>query len=100
MKRIVFLSLILVPCLSFVAKLKDVDVESFKENAEVCVHLSGEWDAELPDENKMEIKESMNDVCGKAKKLYPILQWRYKHDVAIKKLLLEYKDIKSYKHWD
>ncbi|WP_255521420.1 hypothetical protein [Chromobacterium sp. ASV23] len=44
-------------------------MHSFKAGAEVCTHLAGEWDVDLPDENKVEIKRGMNESCGRAKAL-------------------------------
>jgi hypothetical protein len=100
MKRTTLLFLILLPHLCLAANLKDADIKTFKENAHTCVHLSGEWDVELPAENKEEIKKNMNITCGKAKKLYMTLQKRYKNDHYIKRLLLKYKDLKDFEKWD
>ncbi len=54
---------------SLAAKHTDTDLHSFKAGAEVCTHLAGEWDVDLPDENKVEIKRGMNESCGRAKAL-------------------------------
>ncbi|WP_199155342.1 hypothetical protein [Chromobacterium sp. ASV23] len=91
--------LVLLAPASLAAKHTDADLQSFKAEAEVCVHLAGEWDVDLPDENKAEIKRGMNESCGRAKALYPVLQRRYPHDPAVKQLLRKYRDLKNYQAW-
>ena len=94
------ITLLLLAPVCLAAKPKDVDIQNFKMNADVCVHLSGEWDVDLPEENKAEIKKNMNESCGQAKKLYHVLQKRYPHDLAIKQLLHKYQDLKDYEVWN
>lgn len=100
MKRLSTITLLLLAHVCLAAKPKDVDLQNFKTSAEVCVHLSGEWDADLPEENKAEIKKNMNEICGQAKDLYPFLQKRYPHDQAVRRLLHKYQDLKDYEAWN
>ncbi|MCD4504350.1 hypothetical protein LQR30_09550 [Chromobacterium piscinae] len=100
MMRLDTITLLLLAPVCLAAKPKDLDVQNFKTSADVCVHLSGEWDVDLPEENKAEIKKNMNESCGQAKELYPVLQKRYPHDRAIKQLLRKYPDLKDYEAWN
>ncbi|WP_157724991.1 hypothetical protein [Vogesella sp. LIG4] len=76
------------------------EIAEFKENAEVCNHLSGEWGSELPEENKREIKINMNSSCGKAKVLYWKLKKKYNGNKRVSIVLKKYEDVKNFQRWD
>ena len=102
MKKFIFLWLLVISSIANAdaGNPHKKDVQEFEDNAETCDHLSGEWDAELPEENKREIKANMNDACGKAQELYGTLEKKYKNDKAVLRLLKQHRSVKNFQHWD
>ncbi|MGC0153662.1 hypothetical protein ACPRNU_14460 [Chromobacterium vaccinii] len=87
--------LILIPAAAIAGANMSKDVQTFKENAEACEHFAGEWDPDLPDENKREIQAGIDDACGKAKALYPALAKKWGQDKDVKKLLQQYSFVRQ-----
>ncbi|MDC9590670.1 hypothetical protein PSI23_15590 [Xenorhabdus sp. XENO-10] len=57
------------------------DLKEYIDNVEDCQHFSGEWDSDLPDEQKKEIEDGIDQYCTKAKELQKKLKKKYKNDI-------------------
>ncbi|MYM94918.1 hypothetical protein GTP90_13695 [Rugamonas sp. FT81W] len=68
------------------------DVQAFIKNADLCVHLAGEWDSDLPEQEQKDLKLSMDKYCGAAKKQLNKLSIKYKKNAAVQKTLSQYDD--------
>lgn len=66
------------------------DVQHFLDNAEMCLHLAGEWDSSLPEKDKRDIEKGVDTWCPPAKKALPDLREKYKGNSEITKILSEY----------
>lgn len=67
-----------------------VDVKTFTDNADNCIHLSGEWDSNLSKERQIEIEKSVDNYCGKAKEQKEKLKVKYKNNTEVEKILSRY----------
>jgi len=67
-----------------------VDIKAFTDNADNCIHMSGEWDSNLPKERQVEIEKSVDNYCGKAKEQKEKLKIKYKNDPAVENILNSY----------
>lgn len=67
-----------------------VDVKAFTDNADNCVHFSGEWDSNLPKERQIEIENSVDHYCGKAKEQKEKLKVKYKNNAEVENILSGY----------
>jgi hypothetical protein len=59
------------------------DIKTFAANAEACEHLGGEFDGELPADEKRKIERNVRKYCGAASRQLPILRTKYKRDAAM-----------------
>lgn len=59
------------------------DIKTFAASAEACDHLSGEYDGELPVQQKREIERDVRKYCGAASRQLPKLRAKYKRDPAM-----------------
>ncbi|CAM3258356.1 conserved hypothetical protein; putative exported protein [Xenorhabdus nematophila ATCC 19061] len=56
-------------------------LQEYIDNAEHCLHFAEEWDSDLPDEQKKEIKEGVDQYCTKVQELRSKLKKKYKDDI-------------------
>lgn len=76
-----------------VAKLHSTpsaDVKAFTDNADNCIHLSGEWDNTLPKKRQLEIEKGVDRYCGKAKEQKEKLRIKYKNNAEVEEILNSY----------
>jgi len=75
------------------------DIKNFIYNAGACEHLGGEYDGELPKEEKEQIKKDIDKYCGRAKSQFKILKERYKSNpTLLKRIKNNYNDsVDAYK---
>lgn len=59
------------------------DVETFAKNAEVCEHMGGEYDGELPADQKRDIERNVRKYCGAASRQLRALRNKYKRDAQM-----------------
>lgn len=93
--KIIALALFTLALNSGVASAKDtmpLDVRKFLINADKCLHLSGEWDVDLPDENKTEIKQGIDKYCKISKIQLDKLSTKYSQNEKIIEELKKYDD--------
>lgn len=68
------------------------DVQAFVKNADLCVHLAGEWDSDLGKKEQKDIELTMDRYCGAAKKQLNKLSIKYRDNAAVQKTLTQYDD--------
>lgn len=74
------------------------DVQKFVKNADLCIHMAGEWDSDLEKKEQDEIKLAIDKYCGTAKIQLDKLSIKYKDNSAVKKTLTQYDDsVKLYR---
>lgn len=74
------------------------DVQRFVKNADLCVHMAGEWDSDLEKKEQEEIKLAIDKYCGAAKKQLDKLSIKYKNNAEVQKTLTQYDDsVKLYR---
>jgi hypothetical protein len=78
------------------------DVQAFVKNAEVCEHMAGEWDSELPKSQRREITRAIKKYCAPAKQQLPLLTDKYKENPHILRTISKhaYDSVKSYTEVD
>ncbi|GGY36232.1 hypothetical protein [Pseudoduganella albidiflava] len=59
------------------------DIKVFVANAQACEHLGGEYDGELPEDQKREIERNVRKYCGAASRQLRALRTRYQRDPAM-----------------
>ena len=67
------------------------DIRRFVDEADLCIHLSGELDGTNTKEQKRLI-QSVNQQCQKAKKMLGKLDKKYKNDVRAQEIFNQYRD--------
>lgn len=67
------------------------DIRRFVDEADLCIHLSGELDGTNTKEQKRLI-QSINQQCQKAKKMLGKLDKKYKKDVQAQEIFNQYRD--------
>jgi|SRR5471030_2330633 len=74
------------------------DVQTFVKNADLCDHMAGEWDNELPKTERQNIEKSITKYCGPAKQQLHFLQEKYKDKPAVLKVISKhaYDSVKDY----
>jgi len=94
MKKIcLFLLLLLNFSQAFSAENSPPDVRKFIYNAGACEHLGGEYDGELPKEEKEQIKKDIEKYCGGAKSQFAVLKEKYKNNpTLLKRIKNNYND--------
>ncbi|MES2160523.1 MAG: hypothetical protein V4476_05160 [Pseudomonadota bacterium] len=97
--RYLFLPLALTSSLAFPVENSPHDVKKFIYNAGACEHLGGEYDGELPKEEKEQIRKDIDKYCGGAKSQFGILKEKYKNNpTLLKRIKNNYNDsVASYK---
>ncbi|WP_139236230.1 hypothetical protein [Rugamonas rubra] len=69
------------------------DVRNYIYNSGACEHLGGEYDGELPKEQKEQIIRDIDKYCGGAKKQFRILKEKYKDNpTLLKRIKNNYND--------
>jgi hypothetical protein len=69
------------------------DVRIYIYNSGACEHLGGEYDGELPKEQKEQIRRDIDRYCGGAKKQFNTLKEKYKDNpVLLKRIKNNYND--------
>lgn len=94
-----FLLLLLSSSLAFPVENSPPDIRKFIYNAGACEHLGGEYDGELPKEEKEQIKKDIDKYCGGAKSQFTVLKRKYKDNPELlKRIKNNYNDsVDSYK---
>jgi hypothetical protein len=59
------------------------DVQVFAKNDEACEHEGGEYDSELPAEQKRDIERKVRKYCGAASRQLRNLRIKYQRDPAM-----------------
>ncbi|WBS00509.1 hypothetical protein OU994_19580 [Pseudoduganella sp. SL102] len=59
------------------------DIKAFVANAQACEHLGGEYDGQLPEDQKREIERDVRKYCGAASRQLPKLRAKYKRNAAL-----------------
>ncbi|MBB3221084.1 hypothetical protein [Pseudoduganella umbonata] len=59
------------------------DVSAYVENAEACEHFGGEYDSELPFDQKREIENGIRKYCSAANRQLSMLRKKYRRDPAM-----------------
>jgi len=90
MNGMVLLCLVISGCASNITTAPSRDIKAFTDNADNCIHMSGEWDSNLPKERQVEIEKSVDNYCAKAKEQKEKLKIKYKNDPAVEKILNRY----------
>ncbi|WP_455813901.1 hypothetical protein [Pseudomonas graminis] len=90
MNGVILLGLMISGCVSETRTAPPVDVKTFTDNADNCIHFSGEWDSNLPKERQIEIEKSVDNYCGKAKEQKEKLKVKYKNNAEVEKILSGY----------
>src|SRR5476649_347006 len=95
----IFLPLLLTSSLAFPVESSPQDIRKFIYNAGACEHLGGEYDGELPEEEKQQIRKDIDKYCGGAKSQFNILKDKYKNNpILLKRIKNNYNDsVDSYK---
>jgi hypothetical protein len=69
------------------------DVRIYIYNSGACEHLGGEYDGELPKEQKEQIRRDIDKYCGGAKRQFKILKEKYKNNpTLLKRIKNNYND--------
>ncbi|MBB5609075.1 MULTISPECIES: hypothetical protein [unclassified Janthinobacterium] len=94
-----FLPLFFTSSLAFSVENSPQDIRKFIYNAGACEHLGGEYDGELPKEEKEKIKKDIDKYCGGAKNQFRTLKEKYKNNpTLLKRINNNYNDsVDSYK---
>ncbi|MDC8756415.1 hypothetical protein [Janthinobacterium fluminis] len=95
----IFLLLLLTSSLALPVENSPPDVRKFIYNAGACEHLGGEYDGELPKEEKEKIRKDIDKYCGGAKSQFSVLKNKYKNNpTLLKRIKNNYNDsVDSYR---
>jgi len=75
-----------------------MDVRVFVKNADLCEHMAGEWDSELPKKEMRDIERGITKYCAPARQQLRILQKKYQAYPAVLKAISKhaYDSVKDY----
>jgi hypothetical protein len=94
MNRFTLLMLLSIALPAIAGNLQNKDVRAFVENADLCEHLAGEWDPDLPKSDRVRIKQQVKTYCPKARKQMYALEKKHAKDPEIQQLISEYDSVR------